>query len=185
MATRESSSVAEESPASGFGLQASDRLELSIPGLWSLAAGSCHNRQMHADSGGPVDLEGALANIAAPVKLVFFTQTFGCETCLPARQVVDRVAAMSDQISVEEFNLVLDTDQVEAYGIQRVPALAVVGDADAGIRFYGVADGHELVSLVESILLVASGDAGLSDESQTLIAALEQPIDIQVFVTPT
>ena len=128
--------------------------------------------EMHAQAGGPVDLEAALANVAAPVKLVFFTQTFGCETCLPARQVVDRVAALSDQISVEEFNLVLDTDQVEAYGIRRVPALAVVGDADAGIRFYGVPDGHELVSLVESIVLVASGDSGLSDESQALIAAV-------------
>ena len=79
----------------------------------------------------------------------------------------------------------LDTDQVEAYGIQRAPAIAVVGEADTGIRFYGVPDGHELVSLVESILLVASGDSGLSDESQALIAAVEQPIDIQVFVTPT
>ena len=140
---------------------------------------------MHADAGEPVDLEAELANITAPVTLVFFTQTFGCETCLPARQIVDRVASLSDQISVEEFNLVLDTDQVEAYGIQRAPAIAVVGEADTGIRFYGVPDGHELVSLVESILLVASGDAGLSDESQALIAAVEQPIDIQVFVTPT
>ena len=95
------------------------------------------------------------------------------------------MASLSDQISVEEFNIVLDIDQVEAYGIRRVPAIAVVGEADTGIRFYGVPDGHELVSLVESIQLVASGDSGLSDESQALIAAVEQPIDIQVFVTPT
>ncbi|MCH7749185.1 MAG: thioredoxin family protein [Acidobacteria bacterium] len=140
---------------------------------------------MHADAGGAANLEAALATLAAPVRLVFFTQTFGCETCLPARQIVNRVASLSDQISVEEFNIVLDTDQVEAYGIRRVPAIAVVGEADTGIRFYGVPDGHELVSLVESIQLVASGDSGLSDESQALIAAVEQPIDIQVFVTPT
>ena len=50
---------------------------------------------MHADAGEPVDLEAELANITAPVTLVFFTQTFGCETCLPARQVVDRVASLS------------------------------------------------------------------------------------------
>ena len=140
---------------------------------------------MHADAGGPTDLEASLAALEAPVKLVFFTQTFGCETCLAARQIVDRVAALSDQISVEEFNLVLDTNQVEAYGIKRAPAIAVVGEADTGIRFYGMPEGHELVSLVESILLVASGDAGLSADSRSLIAAVEQPVDIQVFVTPT
>ena len=130
-------------------------------------------------------MEARLANLPAPARLLFFTQTFGCETCVLARQVVDRVASLSDQISVEEFNLVLDKDQVETYGIQRAPAIAVVGDADTGIRFYGVPEGHELVSLVESILLVASGDSGLSDDSRAAIAAVEQPIDIQVFVTPT
>ena len=140
---------------------------------------------MHADARGPIELEAELANISSPVTLVFFTQTFGCESCLPARQVVNRVASLSDQISVVEFNLVLDTDQVESYGIQRAPAIAIVGETDTGIRFYGVPDGYELVSLVESILLVASGDSGLSDESQALIEAGEEPIDIQVFVTPT
>ena len=140
---------------------------------------------MDASPRGPADLEAALASLTAPVRLVFFTQTFGCETCLPARQIVDRVASLSDQITVGEFNLVLDTDQVEAYGIQRAPAIALVGDADTGIRFYGVPDGHELISLVESILMVASRDSGLSDASRALIAAVEQPIDIQVFVTPT
>jgi alkyl hydroperoxide reductase subunit AhpF len=140
---------------------------------------------MHADAGEPVDLEAELANITSPVTLVFFTQTFGCETCLPARQIVDRVASLSDQISVEEFNLVLDKDQVRDYGIRRAPAIAVVGEADTGIRFYGVPDGHELVSLIDAIALVASRDSGLSDESRARLAEVEQPIDIQVFVTPT
>jgi alkyl hydroperoxide reductase subunit AhpF len=133
----------------------------------------------------PDDLEATLAGLDAPVRLVFFTQTFGCDSCLSARQVVDRVASVSDQITVEEFNLVLDTDQVEAYGIQRVPAIAVVGESDVGIRFYGVPEGHELVSLVEAIALVASGDSGLSDASRALVATVDQPIHIQVFATPT
>ena len=140
---------------------------------------------MHADARGPGDLEAALANLSEPVTLVFFTQTFGCETCLPARQVVARVASLSDYISVEEVNLVLDTDQVERYGIKRAPAIAIVGKADSGIRFYGIPEGPELVSLVDSILLVASGDSALSDESRAAIAAVEEPVDIQVFVTPT
>ena len=132
-----------------------------------------------------LDLEAALADVSAPVKLVFFTQTFGCDSCLPARQALDRLASLSDQITVEEFNLVLDKAEATAYGIQRAPAIAVVGGSDTGIRFYGVPDGYELVSLVESILLVASGVSGLSDESHAVVAAVTEPVDIQVFVTPT
>lgn len=133
----------------------------------------------------PADLEAALADLAAPVKLLFFTQTFGCDTCVPARRIVDRIASLSEHVTVDEFNLVLDKDAVQAYGIRRVPAIAVVGEADTGIRFYGVPEGHELISLVDAILLVASRDSGLSDESRARLAEVEEPIDIQVFVTPT
>ena len=133
----------------------------------------------------PADLEAALADLAAPVKLLFFTQTFGCDTCGPARRIVDGIAALSEHIAVEEFNLVLDKDAVRTYGILRAPAIAVVGEADTGIRFYGVPEGHELISLVDAILLVASRDSGLSDESRARLAEVDQPVDIQVFVTPT
>ncbi len=131
------------------------------------------------------DLEAALVGVESAVTLVFFTQTFGCEACLPARQVVDRLASFSDQISVEEFNLVLDKAEVESYGIRRAPAIVVVGEEDTGIRFYGTPEGHELVALVEAIALVASRDSGLSDESRARIAGIDQAIDIQVFATPT
>ena len=133
----------------------------------------------------PADLEAALAGLAAPVKLLFFTQTFGCDTCVPARRIVDRIASLSERITVDEFNLVLDKDAVQAYGIRRAPAIAVVGEADTGIRFYGVPEGHELISLVDAILLVASRDSGLSDESRARLAEVDEPVDIQVFVTPT
>lgn len=133
----------------------------------------------------PADLEAALADLAAPVRLLFFTQTFGCDTCVPARRIVDRIASLSERVTVEEFNLVLDKDAVQAYGIRRAPAVAVVGEADTGIRFYGVPEGHELISLVDAILLVASRDSGLSDESRARLAEVDEPLDIQVFVTPT
>ena len=133
----------------------------------------------------PADLEAALAGLAAPVRLLFFTQTFGCDTCVPARRIVDRIASLSERITVDEFNLVLDKDAVQAYGIRRAPAIAVVGEADTGIRFYGVPEGHELISLVDAVLLVASRDSGLSDESRARLAEVDEPLDIQVFVTPT
>ena len=60
-------------------------------------------------------VEGRLARMKQNVKLVFFTQTFGCDTCLPARQVVDQLANLSDRIMVEEHNLVLDKLHAERY----------------------------------------------------------------------
>ena len=150
------------------------------------------------DFAGPSSgLESRLGALPAPVQLVFFTQTFGCDSCLVARQVVDRIAAASDQVTVVEHNLVLDREQVEAYGIDRAPALAVVGGAgdvgDLGIRYYGVPAGFEVESIVEAIELVAAGGpaavqagkAALSEDTLDAVDALDRDVNLRVFVTPT
>lgn len=138
-----------------------------------------------ADSGSPRDLEARLANLPHPVRLVFFTQTFGCDTCLATRQVVDQIAGLSSQVTVEEYNLVLDKEKVEEFGVDRAPAIAVVGDTDLGIRYYGTPSGYEVASLVDAVLLVGTRELGLSEGSLTAIAALDRSLDIKVFVTPT
>ncbi len=138
-----------------------------------------------ADSGRARELEARLASLPHPVRLVFFTQTFGCDTCLSARQVVDQIASLSDQITVDEYNLVLDKETVAEYDVDRAPAIAVVGDSDLGIRYYGAPSGYEVASLVDAVQLVGSRELGLSDKSLAAIAALDRPVDIKVFVTPT
>ena len=85
-----------------------------------------------------------LAAVAAPIRLVVFTQTFGCDTCYEARQVADQMASLSDQITVEEHDLVLDKDEVAKYQVDQVPVIAVVSERDVGIRYYGVPAGFEV-----------------------------------------
>lgn len=126
-----------------------------------------------------------LAAVTSPVRLVFFTQAFGCEMCPQTRRILDEVAALSDRITIEERNLILDKDAAATYGVDKAPAIAVVGPEDYGIRFFGVPAGYEFRTLIDAILMVSKGESGLSEESRALIAAVERPIAIQVFVTPT
>lgn len=131
------------------------------------------------------DLQRRLEALSSPVRLLFFTQTFGCDTCLPARQAVDRIAAASARISVEEHNLVLDRERVAEYGVEWAPALAVVGDSDAGMRYYGIPDGYEIESLVDAIEIAAGGGPALSAETLDALDALDRDVHLRVFVTPT
>lgn len=135
--------------------------------------------------GAATDPRRRLAALPAPVRLVFFTQTFGCDPCLPARQAADRVAAASEQVTVEERNLVLDREQAAEYGVERAPALAVVGARDAGLRYYGVPDGYEIDSLVEAIEIAAGGGPALGGDGRDALDALRRDVRLQVFVTPT
>ena len=59
---------------------------------------------MHADLDAS-DISDLLAGMTGPVRLVFFTQTLECETCLPTRQILDEIVAASDLVTLEEFNL--------------------------------------------------------------------------------
>ena len=54
------------------------------------------------------------------------------------------------------------------------------------MRYYGVPSGHELVTLVDAVVLAGGGDApGLAPESLEALTELDRPLDIKVFVTPT
>ena len=135
--------------------------------------------------GAATDLQRRLAALSSPVRLVFFTQTFGCDTCLPARQAADRIAALSERVTVEEHNLVLDREQVAEYGVEWAPALAIIGAQDAGMRYYGIPDGYEIESLVDAIEIAAGGGPALSDETLDALDALDRDVHLRVFVTPT
>ena len=126
-----------------------------------------------------------LASLPNPVRLVFFTQTLNCETCEPAKQILGELAELSGQLTVEEHNFLLESDLAASYGIDRVPAIAVVGAQDHGIRFLGIPSGYEFMSLLDAIQVVSAGDSGLNEGSRALLASLEAPLALQVFVTPT
>jgi alkyl hydroperoxide reductase subunit AhpF len=126
-----------------------------------------------------------LADLPGPVRLVFFTQTLNCETCEPTEQILGELAELSDRITVEEHDFVLEGAVAAGYGIDRAPAIAVVGARDFGIRFLGIPSGYEFMSLLDAIQVAASGDSGLGDTSRAMLAGLESPLALQVFVTPT
>jgi glutaredoxin-like protein len=131
------------------------------------------------------EVKGALGELPNPVKMVMFTQEFECQFCRETRQLVEEVAGIHDQISAEVFNFVVDKDQAEAYEIDKIPAIAVVGEKDYGIRFYGIPSGYEFSSLIESIKLASTGEPGLSPAGLEFAQGLTEPVHIQVYVTPT
>jgi len=130
-------------------------------------------------------LRQEFAALKNPVKLVMFTQTLECQFCAETRQICEEVAALSDQITLEVYNFVTDAEAVKAYQVDKIPAIAIVGDKDYGIRFYGIPSGYEFSSLVEDIKMVGSGESGLLPKTKEFLQGLTRPVHLQVFVTPT
>ncbi|NLE46725.1 MAG: glutaredoxin [Chloroflexi bacterium] len=126
-----------------------------------------------------------LANLTSPVRLVVFTQEFECAYCAENRQLAEELSELSDQISIEVYDFVADKDRAAEMGIDKIPAIAVVGTTDYGIRFYGIPAGYEFTSLLHTIKMVAAGLPTLSEETLQYLQSLDRPVELQVFVTPT
>ncbi len=85
-----------------------------------------------------------LSKLARPVTLAVFTQEFECEMCRQTRELVEEIAAISGaKVNVEVYDLVKDKATADAMGIDKIPAIAVLGPSadDRGIRFYGIPAG--------------------------------------------
>ena len=134
----------------------------------------------------------AFAALTGPVKIVLFTQGEDvpeCETCADTRQLLQEVSALSDKITLEVHDFARETQLAEQYHIDKIPAVTILtgGDSpkDYGIRLYGVPAGYEFSTLIEDILMVSQQKSVLNAKTLTELQKLTQPVDIQVFVTPT
>lgn len=123
--------------------------------------------------------------IVNDVRIVMFTQEFECEYCKVTRELLEAVSEISDKISLEVHDFVREAGLAKNYGVDKIPAFALLGDHDYGIRFYGVPTGYEFSSLVEDIIDVSRRDPGLPNEVLTQLSRVNQPVHIQVMISPT
>lgn len=132
-------------------------------------------------------LRDMFADMTTQVTILFFTQAIGCDTCDETKKILAELTELTDQIVVEEVNLVLDGGRAAVYGIDRAPGLVLLaGGQDTRIRMLGAPAGYDFMSLVDAILAVSgASDAPLSQESLELLALSTEPRQIAVFVTPT
>lgn len=126
-----------------------------------------------------------------PVRLLFFTRSDECDTCQQTRDILGELPPLSPRLIVEEIDFALEPARAVAFGVDRAPAIVLIGEDDHGnprdshIRFLGAPSGYEFISLIRAILLVGGGPSTLSAENRTRVAAVSSPTAIHVFSTPT
>jgi glutaredoxin-like protein len=121
-----------------------------------------------------------------PVRLAVFTQEANCRFCSENRHMAEEVAALApDKVHLEVWNFAADTEKARELNIERVPAIAVLGERDYGIRFYGVPAGFEFTTFVAALELASGRDSGLKPETRERLKALTKPVDLKVFTTLT
>jgi len=138
----------------------------------------------------PADKQELLRNdfknkLVDPVKIVMFTQEMECRYCNETRRLAQEIGGLSDKITTEVYDFVKDADKSKEYGIDKIPALAIIGKKDYGVRYYGIPYGYELQTLIEAIVNVSKGTTDLSEKTKAVLKDVKAPVNIKVFVTLT
>lgn len=127
----------------------------------------------------------SLADLTSLVRLIVFTQTLECAFCRENRELIESVAELSDHITVEVYNFIVDAEKAKEYHVDKIPALIAMGEEDYGLRFYGIPAGYEFTSLIHVIRMVGGVGSQLDEATIQSLNALTEPVHIQTFVTPT
>jgi glutaredoxin-like protein len=130
------------------------------------------------------------ADLKQPVHILFFGRNHSCDYCNETRQLAEEVVALSDKLSLSVYDLDADAEVARQYNVDKAPGLVIAakdGDQirDLGMRYAGIPSGHEFSSFIQDILLASGRDSGLSQQTRDFLKSLNQPLLLQVFVTPT
>ncbi len=120
-----------------------------------------------------------------PVKIIMFTQEVECQYCSQTRALVQELPPLSDKISLEVLDFVANAARAKELGVDKIPALAIVGKKDYGVRIYGIPYGYELQTLIEALITVSKGTTDLSEKTKSILKEVKNPVHIQVFVSLT
>jgi glutaredoxin-like protein len=120
-----------------------------------------------------------------PVKILMFTQEIECRFCSDTRQLVQELATLNEKITAEVYDFVADAQKAKEYGIDKIPAVAIISEKDYGVRIYGIPYGYELQTLIEAVINVSRSKTDLLDKTKAILAEVKAPVHIQVFVSLT
>jgi len=134
-------------------------------------------------------LQQAFDGMEEQVQVLLFTSS-SCDYCDETKQLLDEVTALHDKLELSVHDIDQEPDTATRYNVTNAPGIVIAAKDEQdvknqGIQFSGIPSGHEFNTLINDILLVSRRDSGLDAETRAYLKNLDQPLHLQVFVTPT
>ena len=133
-----------------------------------------------------------LSEMVHPVKLVVFSQALQFPESEEVKRLVEELATLDPRLVVESKNFVIDEADAKALGVHHIPGIAILRagedgakDVDYGVRFFGLPMEYDFGVLIDGIVDVSKGESGLGPDTLEALKALNKPVHLQVFSTPT
>jgi thiol-disulfide isomerase/thioredoxin len=122
------------------------------------------------------------AGLTRPVRLILFTTDTACEACPEMRELARAIKKRASKIALESYDLVMDRDKSEQYGVRHAPALVVEGGGGQTVAFYGLIEDMLLDVLLSAILAISDAKVWFPDNIRLTLGHLANDVSIRVFV---
>jgi len=131
------------------------------------------------------------------VKIVHFTQEPSrlvlpdylqgqeCMFCKETKSLLHDVCSLSEKIELMLYDFLADAEKAKEYNIDKIPATIIAGNTANNVRIFGIPSGYEYSNLIEAIVDASKGSTNLMPKTIEALKAIDKPVHIQTFVTPT
>jgi len=98
------------------------------------------------------------------------------------REILSAFASVSKRIKFKEYNL--SHKQAKKWGVSQSPTIVFAPELYR-IHYLGIPLGEEGRTLVETLMLVGSRASRVNEQTQRVLARIDSPRKLRVFVSPT
>lgn len=124
----------------------------------------------------------SLGRLRQPVRVVLFTSDAEHESCADARETARAIKAASAKVALEQYDIAMDRDKSEEYGVRRVPCFVVQAQDGRAIRFSGSLEGVSLLLLLEAVRSIDEGRAWFPERIGATLGLLGQRVPVLVLL---
>ena len=127
-------------------------------------------------------IRDSLGPLKQPVKIVLFTSDTGCDICPDAILTARAMKAASAKIALETYDIAMDRDKSDEYGVKRVPTFAVQAQDGRMIKFSGTLEGVSLLLLLDTVHSIVGARPWFPEKIRSTLKMLSQKIPVQVLL---
>ncbi len=108
-----------------------------------------------------------------------------CAYCYRTQLLMEELSALSPKLHLETIDFYQQSQVARDHGVARIPAIVMGDNGSSRVKFYGIPLGYELSTIVEDIKTISRGVSPLRTDTRKKLRQVNNPVHIQVFVTPT
>jgi thiol-disulfide isomerase/thioredoxin len=122
------------------------------------------------------------AQLKKPVRLVLFTSDAGCANCPEMKELSHAIKSHMGKVALENYDVVMDRDKTQLYGIQQVPAIVLQGGEGQTVVFYGLVEDVFLEVFMETLRSLSETRVWFPEDVRRALKHLVHDVQIRVFV---